>query len=265
MKSTTYRLEILNWAKYNSKKKRGHESIMLSCRFFDDAKIMRLTPLQRLIYIRCLLIAGDFSSSSIEVHPEMIARSTGVPLQMVSRSLFSLQENQLVKIENQTSLIEENNKENKKKEIKRTKEKNFTSAEFEGLENTATLSIRPKSKKETDEALELRKRIRDTYSSAYFQRYGVDVIFNKEFNSKIKSLAIRMGEEAIEIVKFYLTHNDSFYIKSCHSIGLCLRDCEALRTQMLKGIQITNTKLKSYEKEQTYRDTIEQIRRDGEL
>lgn len=246
MKNIIYKITIINFDKYNGKKKKGYESIMLSCRFFDDAKIMRLTPLQRLIYIRLLLVAGDFISSSIEVHPEMIARSTGVPLQMIVRSLNALVENQLVTMENPPALIEEKRKEKTNKEKKKIV--------FEKKsDEISTVQERPSKLKDDDEK-GLRKRIRDAYSECYKQRYGVDVVFNKEFNSKIKSLSLRLGEEAIEVVKFFLTHNDGFYLKSTHSIGLCLRDCESLRTQMLRGRAITSSDIKRVEKMQQTTD-----------
>lgn len=256
-----YKITLNNFEKYNGKKKKGYECIMLSCRFFDDAKIARLTSLQRLIYIRLLLIAGDFATSSIEVHPETIARSTGVPRQTIARSLISLEENQLLTIEKTDSLLEKNIKEEK-----RIKKKIITHEKIEDkilLDKNPTSQEKLNSKNESDYEKNLRKEIRDSYAKCYFERYGVEVIFNKDFNTKIKALSIRLGKEAIDVVKFYLTHNDGFYLKATHSIGLCLRDCESLRTQMLRGKAITSTTVRQFEKTQSTQEALEFIEKNG--
>lgn len=82
---------------------------------------------------------------------------------------------------------------------------------------------------------ELRSEIWDRYSNAFFTRYKTEPVRNASVNSKIKLLAERLGDEAKDVVEFYVTHNNAFYVRSTHSIGLCLQDAEGLRTQWATG------------------------------
>lgn len=100
----------------------------------------------------------------------------------------------------------------------------------------------------------LNKKIWEAYLEAYRQRYRVDPIRNGTVNAQVSQLRKRVGEKAIELVEFYLKHNDGFYLSKTHSIGLCLRDCESLMTQMLRNRPITRTTVREFEKSQGYEE-----------
>ena len=117
-----------------------------------------------------------------------------------------------------------------------------------------------KEKPDTD----LNRDIWEAYRKAYSNRYLVDPVRNQTTNSQISQLAKRLGNEAPEVVSFYLTHNDAFYVKATHAIGLCLRDCESLRTQMLRGRGITFTEAKNFEKTDSAKSQAEMFRRMSE-
>jgi hypothetical protein len=99
-------------------------------------------------------------------------------------------------------------------------------------------------------AKELRRQIWEAYKSSYFLRYRVEPVRNASVNAKISQIAKRLGTEAIEVVKFFLTHNKSFYVGKLHDIGLCLSDAEALRTQWMRGKAITENDLQKFSKNQ---------------
>lgn len=124
------------------------------------------------------------------------------------------------------------------------------------LTQSRTRSIIPANRQ--DEKL-LNKKIWESYFNAYRLRYGVDPVRNATINTQISNLRKRLGEEACKVVEFYLSHNDSFYLKSTHSVGLCLRDCESLRTQMLRGTAITSTMVKSFEKRNKSAETLAEL------
>jgi hypothetical protein len=80
----------------------------------------------------------------------------------------------------------------------------------------------------------------EAYRAAYLERYKVEPTRNAKVNSAIKQLVARLGvEDAPEVVRFFVGHNDSFYVRQLHSISLALKDAEALRTQWLTGRKIT--------------------------
>jgi hypothetical protein len=53
-------------------------------------------------------------------------------------------------------------------------------------------------------------------------------------------LVKRLGiDAAIGVVRFYVAHQQSYYVVKSHALGPCLADCEALHTQMVNGKAIT--------------------------
>jgi hypothetical protein len=106
---------------------------------------------------------------------------------------------------------------------------------------------------------ELNSKVWESYRSAFHIRYGVDPKRNASVNSKISQIAARLGEDAIPIVSFFVEHPDSFYVKSTHAIGLCLKDAESLYIQWRKGKPITSIDLRNYERNQGYAQIIKDI------
>lgn len=135
----------------------------------------------------------------------------------------------------------------------------FTKDQAESL--IKTFGKKPKSEKGKTEGAQLW----DVYETIYVDRYKTKPVRNAVTNNQCKQIVSRLGlADAIEVVSFYLKHRDGFYIKNCHSIGLCLRDAESLRTQWARGRAITNNDVKDFEKKDQNRSILEQIER-GEL
>lgn len=100
----------------------------------------------------------------------------------------------------------------------------------------------------------------EAYRDAYQKRYGVPPVRNASVNSQLKNLVKRLGEEEAPLVaEFYLTHNDAFYIKCCHSVGMLLRDCEKLRTEWASGRKILGTQARDMERMQHNADVFERV------
>lgn len=104
----------------------------------------------------------------------------------------------------------------------------------------------------------------DSYAEAYQLRYSEPPVRNKKVNSQFKQLADRLGQDATQVAKFYLTHNDFLYTKSMHTVDLLLRDAEKLRTEWATGNRMTTSKAKSAETVDHYQEQIEMVKR-GEL
>ena len=97
----------------------------------------------------------------------------------------------------------------------------------------------------------------EAYREAYRGRYGVEPIRNATTNSQCAALGRRLGEAAIEVVRFYLSHNDGFYLRNQHPIGLCLSQAESLHTQWQRGVAVTATQVREFEKTQTTQNAVE--------
>jgi hypothetical protein len=127
-------------------------------------------------------------------------------------------------------------------------------------------NAKDKVKKKEKEKIEqnVTQPVRMAYVAAYVGRYKVEPVINARLHAAIKNIVQRLGsKDAIEVVKFYLKHNDGQYIKSTHSIGLLQRDCESLRTQWDRGRPVTNTLVRQFEKSQSTSETINSIRENG--
>lgn len=90
------------------------------------------------------------------------------------------------------------------------------------------------------------------YEGVYLKRYGEIPRRNAKVNGQLAQFVQRLSrEEAPLVAEFYLGHNDSFYVKSLHPVGLLLRDAEALRTQWARGRAITGTDAREVERKQS--------------
>lgn len=247
MKKNIYKIEVLKWDIYNGTIKRGHKKVMISTGFLSDAKIRSLTPVTKLLYLSCLLVAGESTSGNIEVSHDSLVYQSGVKSGSLQSQLDLLESLQLLRYSKSLpNRIEKNRKEENRIEKK--------SSEVEKV-----------SKPDVDNSQkDLNKKIWQAYSDAYELRYKVPPVRNASVNAKISQLGKRLGEEAVLVVKFFLTHNDSFYLKSLHAIGLCLANAESLRTQMLRGRAVTGNDVREFEKQNHFNEQIERINR-GEL
>lgn len=258
-KNTIYKVTVLNWEKHNGRNKKGHTYFLLSKRFFDDAKILSLPIGGRLLYVGLIAACSDLSSSCIEASYDQMLRYAGGKGQHIQRLLDQLQELQLVTYEKFSPFlnrIEDNRKEIEKKII-------TSGVKKPALDGLIFIDDAKSKKLKSDPVLN--KRVKESFVEAYRSRYKVDPVINAKFNAAISSLVKRLGvDDAVSVVKFYLTHNDSFYLKTTHSISVCLRDCESLRTQMLRNRPITTNDVRNFEKADHYKSQMERIER-GEI
>ena len=76
----------------------------------------------------------------------------------------------------------------------------------------------------------------ESYRSAYVGRYGVEPVRNATVNGQLAQFVSRIGvNEAPSVAEFYVGHNEAFYKRSAHSVGLMLKDAEKLRMEWITG------------------------------
>lgn len=79
-----------------------------------------------------------------------------------------------------------------------------------------------------------------TYSTAYACRYGENPVRNVTVNGQIANFVKRLGaDESPHVAAFYVQHNDPYYVRNAHSVGLMLRDAEKLRTEWKTGKNVS--------------------------
>jgi hypothetical protein len=265
MKRTIYKITVLNWSKYNGKLKKGHGCILLSTSFLSDPKIRNLSPTTKLLYLSCLLVCGesirskdDLSTESVksqfEVTHDSLVFQSGVKSGSLQSQLDQLQSLQLLRYEKIEPLI--NRREEKRKESKRKEEK---------VPAGSKTDRQPPPKQEVlfDNEKSLNSKIWSSYFDAYLLRYKVEPKRNATVNGQVAQLGKRLGTEAIEVVAFYLSSNNGYYVQRCHPIGACLSDAESLRTQWMRGKPITRNDVRDFEKADKHASLIKDIRENG--
>lgn len=111
----------------------------------------------------------------------------------------------------------------------------------------------------TPEEEALRKAVREAYADAIEKRWHSKATFNATVHSQVAQLVKRLGQDAPDVVRFYVLHNDGFYVKKCHPIGLCLKDAEALHIQWQKGKHITSNMVRDFEKSDAFQERLKQM------
>lgn len=103
-------------------------------------------------------------------------------------------------------------------------------------------------------------RVWEAYAEAYRDKYGVDPVRNATVNAQCGQLVARLGvKDAVDVAKFYVGHADRFYVAKHHSLGLCLKDAESLRTQMVRGRAVTSGDAADQERRDANRQAFENV------
>lgn len=256
-----YKITILNWEKYNGSKKKGHSCILLSTGFLSDAKIRTLPIGGRLLYLGLLLRCGELTSSSIEASYDQLVSFAGGSGQLVDSLMQQLEYLQLVtseKIHSFNNRIEKKSKEKKSKEVLASPPADPAPAEV-----LTSVEIISKPVKASKDDRELNRKVWESYSNAYQRRHKVEPTRNATVNAQISAFRKRIGEDAAEVIAFYLTSNQTFYLQKMHSVGAALHDAESLHTQWKKGHAISTGDLRNFEKTSSHQALIDDIERNG--
>lgn len=131
---------------------------------------------------------------------------------------------------------------------------------------TAPQPVAPKKPAEPKQETELQLACKATwaaYSAAYLYRYGTEPLRNAQVSSQIKSFCQKLPHsEAPEVAAFYVTHNDAFYIRKAHDVGLLVTDAAKLRTEWATGNRVTAAKARQMDSTSSMLDAAEQIKRE---
>ena len=98
------------------------------------------------------------------------------------------------------------------------------------------------------------------YRQAYLQRYGIEPLRNAQTNALIANLVKSVGgQEAPQLVAYYLTHNGYYFVRERHSLKALIASLQAIRTDWLTGQQMTQTQAKQTENTQSNFDTLQRV------
>lgn len=97
------------------------------------------------------------------------------------------------------------------------------------------------------------------YEDAFEKRYGSKPPGNRTSMGQLSQFVQRIPREsAPAVAAFYLTHNDAFYVRTMHPVGMLLKNAEKLYTEWQTGQRVTATSARQADK---FGHAEEQIRR----
>lgn len=246
-----YKVKINNWQKYNAKHNTKYKAFLLHSGFFSDQKISNLKQMEVQLFIYLMCVRAESSANEFEIHAKCLPRAFRMGEESLANALSRLQSFQLVSFEILNSL---SNRIEKKEREKKEREVQAPQVLVPEIVDQPT-----KQKPDT----ELNRKIWDAYRQAFVGRHKVEPVRNAKANAQISQLGKRLGTEAVLVAKFYVMHNDSFYLKTQHSLDGLLANAESLRTQMLKGTAVTSTMVREFEKNNAVREKLDLIDKEG--
>lgn len=110
----------------------------------------------------------------------------------------------------------------------------------------------------------------ESYVHAYVQRYETEPIRNARVNGQITQYIKRVPHNvAPAVAAYYVRHNDAYYVRSRHPLGLLLKDAEGLHTQWITGNSVTRSQAMQVDKTQgranVFLELINERKRDAEV
>lgn len=235
-------IEIVNWSKYNPRNDVGHSSwFRLENNFWFDPAISLLDNCGKLTWIYLLSNAGLQRSYRVAIDFQMVCAITRARKRKVVSILEQLETTGKIKIVRNadvTPTLRARDADGPLRTNVRTKHISDAPSVTSASEQISP-SVTKRKRKPKAEPIG-GPSVWEAYASAYLGRYGRSPVRNVKTNSQCKQLVERLGlDAACAVIKFYVSHNDAFYVRKLHPIGLCLQDCEGIHTQMLTGRNIT--------------------------
>ncbi len=247
-KIDTFKVSVIGWDDYNSKKKKGHACIMLSTRFFDNIKINRLSLGGRQVYLWMLLRCGDAASGTIEGSIKVIVRSLGGASIDVSRIIYQLEELQLVRIENVEFL--KNRIEKKRKDIK-----------------LKEASPKPKPEKKQVELIpaeaptKVGQQLVAYYCDLWKLKHHATAPLRPQDCKALKSFGETNGiSRTKELLDGYFKIPDTWVIKKRHDIQTFLNNLSAIAAFVESGKVVSNTELRQMDQAIGNMSTLDALR-----
>lgn len=242
-----YELEVVKWDQYNNPDPRikNPQWFKLYSRLFGHRDFVNFSPIDMLAFIFILSECNEQRSARITLDTGYVHARCRLRADYFDLAVFKLVENQTIINHSTCNSHAKNRLDKKRREIPRTPLGGFEAEpEFEGLDDEKIkkdLTPLPNGKASS-------VKVWEAYSESFKARYKVEPKRNSKTNSQAVNLVKRLGEaDAIEVVKFFLTHNDRFYVRTGHSLGACLRDAEKLHMEFATGKKITSATAKETE------------------
>lgn len=246
-------IEINNWDKYNPRKDLKATSwVRLQNSLFEDPNFIEFNHAELLFWVYLLSMASKKQSGTVKLslpHAIRIGRFTERDVHEAIKKLIDIECVRICEAGRTQTLRARDVHDTLRTNAPTTNETYVTNELAPSSANSDATSEDPEPKAllnpEGPSPTALTWR---AYRDAYEERHGKAPPWNAKIGGQLKQLVSRIpAEEAPLVAAFYLTHNDAYYVKSMHPVGLLLRDAEKLRTEWATGKKMTGIQAKSAE------------------
>jgi hypothetical protein len=276
-KKPTYRCEnlvsvtVLNWAKHNPRSDIKRPTwFSLSNSLIEDDEFFDFSHAEFKVWIYILSKTSQKQSSSVELRFDAAKRKANLKPKEILSALHKLSKLGHIKFEDLTDTLrscDEDVTETSRgrhatnRQTDKTIQDKQTVAEASGDATHPSGSPTPPRSLTNPEGSSPTALTWRAYKASYEARWGNAPPWNAKMAGQFKSLVARIpSEDAPEVARFFLTHNDRFYVKSMHPVGLLLRDAEKIYTEWKTNRKLTESEVRSAESSDHY---LEQMRRLG--
>ncbi len=130
---------------------------------------------------------------------------------------------------------------------------------------------RKKKPKESDEALEFRRHLKQVYKDGIFQSYNGKVVVadSADLHRYIKQFSQKVPKEAAaDVITFYCSHPKKFYVEKTHDAKWMANDAEPLYREWQLGTHMTSSRAQKTEtnvsNDMVVRNYIQKLKKEHE-
>lgn len=256
LKRTIYKITILGWEDYNGTLKKGHKCILLSTNFLDNAKVRSQTLSGRLLFLSCLLLAGESKRSQIEVTHESLCFQSGVKSGSLQSQLDRLQSFQLITYDKIPFSQDKREEKGKKNDVKGKEGSGISDA----IQNPPAQQRKPKASAPEGANIVIGK-----YCELWKAKYQSQAPIRGKDAGLIKTLVSDFGVyKATEFIEAYLEMPDSWFVTKRHDITTLMNNLNAVAQFIETGRMFTKKEINNLDSSNSLRNTLDAIER-GEI
>lgn len=225
----------MNWEKHNPKRdQKTYTWLRLNNDINTDSDLFGLRPDQKLAWIEILCQASKKNSGTFSLNISQLSHVTGVERKNINELIEFLLTKPIIS-------IHDNERSHDVVPTTPTNEQDVRHETNVRTYNSPADAVAPEK---TDGS-----KIWEAYDGCFQQRYGVSPVRNAKTNSLCAQLGKRLGRDAVDVVGFYLQHNDGYVVKHQHDLASLIAKAESYHTQWKRGKPVTSQQIRQFEKQ----------------
>lgn len=251
-------IKVVNWEKYNPRSDAKKPSwFRLNNNFLSDFVIYSFNLNQKLYWIALLSQISEKNNSNFRLSFTYLKTLTKISAKKQSQAIEIFKKHNLITCEDvrDTHATNDTNDTNERNDTLRISKNKKPKKEKLPAELSASTEPKIDSKSDFDY-----RRTWDAYKEAYAERWGSEPPWNARQAGQLKHFMNRIPkEDAPHVIRFYLSHNQYYYVASKHPLGALLKDAEKIYTEWKTGVQTTNTVAREADKRSANEQTRQAI------